>query len=126
MTKIQPRLQRSSNRSWSVPIALSNVPETGRHLDLLADARTRAAIAELAGVPALPRLEASFDVTLHGRHGLHVAGRVSATVGQVCVVTLDAIENEVIEPIDLVFTETAALPLASGAGEEVEIPIDEA
>ena len=33
------------------------------------------------GLPRLPRLEASFDVTRRGRGGLHVVGRVSATVG---------------------------------------------
>ena len=58
---------------------------------------TRAAMAKRAGLAALPRLEASFDVTRHGRGGLHVVGRVSATVGQTCVVTLEPIENEIDE-----------------------------
>ena len=84
-----------------MPVALNEVPETGRHLDLVADAHARAAIAKLAGLAALPRLAASFDVTLHGRDGLHVVGEVSATVHQTCVVTLEPIENEVDEPIDL-------------------------
>ena len=61
---------------WSVPVAVSEVPETGRHLDLVADERTRAAIAKLAGLADLPRLAASFDVTLRGRDGLRVVGRV--------------------------------------------------
>ena len=49
----------------------------------------------------MPRLEATFDVTRLSSNGLHVVGRVSATVGQVCVVTLDPIENEVEEMVDL-------------------------
>jgi hypothetical protein len=118
--------ERSPHRPWSVPVAVSDVPETGRHLELVADAQTRDAIAELAGLVALPRLRGSFDVTLHGRHGLHVVGRVSATVGQVCVVTLEPIENEVEEEIDLVFTPTAASTIAVGANDEVEIPADDA
>jgi uncharacterized metal-binding protein YceD (DUF177 family) len=101
------------------------VPETGRHLDLAANPQARAAIAKLAGLAALPRLTASFDVTLHGRHGLHVVGRVSATVGQTCVVTLEPIENEIDEAVDLVFTPDAA-PAFSDRGGEIEIPADDA
>ncbi len=69
----------------------------------MADENTRAAVAESIGLRALPRLEASFDVSRHGREGLHVVGRVSATVGQTCVVTLEPIDNEIDEAVDLVF-----------------------
>src|SRR5262249_58795616 len=75
---------------WSVPLARSEVPETGRHLDIVADGETRAAIAKLAGLIGLPRLEATFDVTPRGRAGPPVAGQVSATVGAACRVTLEA------------------------------------
>jgi hypothetical protein len=47
-------------------------------------------------------------VSRHGTEGLRVVGRVCATVGQVCVVTLDPIENEVEEMVDLVFVPGAA------------------
>ena len=124
--KSQHGSQRGGDRPWSVPVALSDVPETGRHLDLAADAQARAAIARLAGLGALSRLRASFDVTLHGRQGLRVVGRVSATVGQTCVVTLEPIENEIDEAIDLVFTPHAASPASVRGGEEVEIPADDA
>jgi len=100
---------------WSVPLAIHDVPETGHHVDLTADERTRAAVAKLAGLRALPRLQASFDVTRRGSERLHVAGRVSATVGQTCVVTLEPIDNEVEEAIDLDF---APPPSASAAGDE--------
>ena len=112
--------QRSSKRPWSVPLTLRDVPESGRHFDLFADKQTRAAVAEHAGLAALPRLEASFDVTPHGRGGLHVVGRVSATVGQTCVVTLEPLENEIDEAIDLVFAPAGAPPVVGGA--EVEVP----
>jgi uncharacterized metal-binding protein YceD (DUF177 family) len=51
----------------------------------------------------VPRVEANFDVMRHGRDGLHVRGRVSATVRQTCVVTLEPVENEIDEPVDLTF-----------------------
>src|SRR5262245_14412791 len=111
------RPERRPGRPWSVPLALSDVPESGRHLDLIADRQTRDAVAEHAGLSALPRLEASFDVMPHERGGLHVVGRVSATVGQTCVVTLEPVENEVEEAIDLVFTHSDTVGSA-----DVEIP----
>ena len=70
---------------------------------------------------SLPRLEATFDVALHGRDGLHVTGRVTATVGQSCVVTLEPIESEVIEDIDLVLAPAAAPVIVEEDGGKVEI-----
>jgi hypothetical protein len=119
------RVERMSERGWSVPLAVSGVPATGRHLDLVADERVRAAVAKLAGLIALPRLAAHFDVSPQGGGGLHVVGRVSATVGQICVVTLEPIENEIDEPIDLVFAPVSAPSLEHGGG-EVEIAIEDA
>jgi uncharacterized metal-binding protein YceD (DUF177 family) len=93
---------------WQVPVAVDDVAEEGQHFDLAADADTRAALARIAGLRDLPRLEAVFDVTRHGQGGLRVAGRVSATVGQSCVVTLEPLANEVNEDVDLVFLPGAA------------------
>jgi hypothetical protein len=113
-------------RPWSVPVAVREVPETGRQLTLAADERTRAAIAKLAQLRALPRFEAVFDVTRHGRDGLRVAGRLSATVGQVCVVTLEPMDNDVEEHVDLVFAPSVAPPLvASEVVDEVEITTED-
>jgi Large ribosomal RNA subunit accumulation protein YceD len=106
-----------------MPLAASDVPDGGRHLELLAGEGVRAAIARLGGLAALPRLEAVFDVTPRGRGGLHVVGRVSATVGQICVVTLEPIENEVEEPIDVVFAPDAAPSLDD---REVEVTDEDA
>ena len=126
MTTPERKSDRAPALPWSVPIAVSDVPEAGRHLDLDADPQTRAAIAKLAGVTAVARLTASFDVTLRGRGGLHVVGSVSAAVGQTCVVTLDPVENEIEEPIDLVFVPAAAMSPTEHGGAEVEVPAEDA
>ena len=99
----------ASNRSWSVPVRLDEVPETGLHLDLAADAGARAAVAAAAGVNDVPQLTAGFDVARHGRDGLRVVGTVSARVSQTCVVTLEPVENEIEEQIDLVFAPASGL-----------------
>jgi uncharacterized metal-binding protein YceD (DUF177 family) len=94
---------RAPDPAWSMKVLAGELPEAGRHFELVADAPTRTALAEQMGLRALSRLRASFDVTRRGRDGLHVMGQVSATVGQNCVVTLDPLESEVAEEIDLVF-----------------------
>jgi Large ribosomal RNA subunit accumulation protein YceD len=92
---------------WQVPIAVEDVAEVGEHLDLAADAQTRAAVARMAGLRDLPRFEAAFDVSRHGQGGLRVVGKVSATVGQTCVVTLEPLANEVTEDVDLLYVPQA-------------------
>jgi hypothetical protein len=96
-------MSRAVAHPWSVPVAVREVPVTGRHFDLAPDASIRAAVAQSLGLHVLPRLEATLDVSRHGDEGLRLVGRVSATVGQVCVVTLEPIENELEEQIDVVF-----------------------
>ena len=89
-----PKRQKNVPAPWQVPVAPEYVPEDGRYFDLAADAQTRTGVARIAGLRDLPRLQASFDVRRHGG-GLHVAGRVSATTGQTCVVTLEPLTNEI-------------------------------
>ncbi len=104
---------------WSHKISVDQVPVTGAHFDLAADDATRAQLAAIAGLRELPRLVASFDVTRTGTEGLHVAGEVNATVGQNCVVTLEPIENDLSEAIDVTFVPDFAPTIADEQGEAV-------
>jgi uncharacterized metal-binding protein YceD (DUF177 family) len=105
----------ASKIPWSVPVRRDDVPENGLHRELVADEATRAAVAAVAGVKALPRLQASFDLSRQG-NGLKLAGEVSATVEQTCVVTLEPMTSDVRESIDLVF-----LPAEAEAEPEPEL-----
>jgi uncharacterized metal-binding protein YceD (DUF177 family) len=87
---------------WRVPVPLENVPDTGLHLDVDADEEVRARLAALAGVRNVSRLRASTDLARHG-DGLRATGRVTATVGQICVVSLEPLENSVDEAFDVLF-----------------------
>jgi uncharacterized metal-binding protein YceD (DUF177 family) len=106
-----------SKEVWRVPVRLEDIPETGRTFALSADPSTLAAIARAAGVNGVSRLDAAFDVFRQGE-GVKVTGTVAATVQQTCVVTLDPIENEVQENVDLLFSPR--VPASSSA-----IPTDE-
>ena len=106
---------------WSAPVRLDEIPQTGLRLDLAPDAATCAAVAVAAGVNGVARLHAGFDLARHGRDGLRVVGTVAATVRQTCVVTLDPVENEIEEGIDLVF-----VPASVATGNEVNVSVDAA
>jgi hypothetical protein len=113
--------------SWSVPIAVAQIPDTGLHRDIEADAAALQAMAELAGLREILFARASLDVTPKGGGRFHVAGRVQARVGQTCVVTLDPIENDIDEPIDLIFAPPEQIPqladlIDDAAESDTEIP----
>jgi hypothetical protein len=110
---------------WRVPLAQSSVTTSGLHVDLTADERVRSRLARVAGLESLPRLSASFDVTLHGRGGLRVAGRVSATVRQTCGITLEPFDNEVNEAIDVVFRPDVAEFSAEKSSTGAEIALED-
>ena len=110
----KPSSKTASKLPWSIPVALAEIPEDGKHFNLVADEATRAEVAKVAGLRALPRLHARFDLARQGSDALRVNGEVSATVAQNCVVTLDPMDNEVKEEVNLVFTP----PSSHHAGEE--------
>jgi Large ribosomal RNA subunit accumulation protein YceD len=119
-----PKSEGKMQPPWSVPVAQGEMPPSGRHFHIIAEEHTRAAVARLAGVLDLPRLEASFDLTPHGDNGLRVIGRVCATVTQTCSVSLEPMTSEVTEEFDLVF-----LPSPAGAPtttrREVEVLLED-
>ena len=94
---------------WHFPVAVEDVAESGERFELVADAEVRSAVARVAGLYDLPRLEANFEVRRHGAGGLHVTGRISARVGQTCVVTLEPLTNDVAEDVDLLFVPRSAV-----------------
>jgi uncharacterized metal-binding protein YceD (DUF177 family) len=100
--------------AWNAPFAVSDIPETGRHVDLVADDKTREVLAKVANLNALPRLEADFDLTHTGSGRVHVSGRVAATVVQTCVVTLEPVESIIEEAVDLTFQPEGASGGAAG------------
>ena len=103
---------------WSVPIAVLQIPDTGLHRDLEADPAIRAAMAEVAGLREIISANASLDVTPGSGGRFHVTGRVRARIGQTCVVTLDPIENDIDEPIDLMFAPPEQIPVLADLVDE--------
>jgi hypothetical protein len=99
----------NSKPVWSVPVDVEDIADTGLHMEIEAPSEVRAALAETAGLRDVKRLKATIDLAKHGER-VDVLGRVNATVGQTCVVTLEPIDNEIDEAVDVVFA-----PMSSGA-----------
>ena len=112
---------------WSVRVVVAQIPDTGLHSDFEAGPAARAAMAEVAGLREILSAKASFDVTPERGGRVHVAGRVRARIGQTCVVSLGSIENDIDEPIDLIFAPPEQIPVLSdlvdeAAESDAEIP----
>ncbi len=116
-----------TNIPWSFPVLVAQVPEAGLHQALDTTAAQRERMAATAGVKAMPQAEASFDIVPAAGGRFHVTGRVRARVEQTCVVTLDPVENQVDEPIDVEFAPPSQIPVSAKSvqkdqGEDAEIP----
>jgi Large ribosomal RNA subunit accumulation protein YceD len=112
---------KDSADPWSIPIVVAQIPDTGLHREFEAGPATRAAMAEVGGLREILSARASLDVTPKGEGRVHVAGRVQARIGQICVVSLDPIENDIDEAIDLIFAPPDQIPeLASLVDESIE------
>ncbi|QQO37387.1 DUF177 domain-containing protein [Bradyrhizobium diazoefficiens] len=92
---------------WRAPVTVAHIPDTGLHRELEASAAERHAMADLAGVREILSAQASFDVVPKSGGRVQVTGHVRARVGQTCVVTLDPMESEIDEEVDLIFAPEA-------------------
>jgi uncharacterized protein DUF177 involved in 23S rRNA accumulation len=104
--------------AWRAVVPVAQIPQKGLHREIEADQATRAIMAEAARLRELPSARASFDLTPQSGGRVHVSGRVQARVGQTCVVTLEPLENDIDEEVDLIFA-----PLQQIA--ELAVPADE-
>jgi uncharacterized metal-binding protein YceD (DUF177 family) len=112
-------MKRDPSRDpWRVPINVAQIPEGGLHRELEADAPARTAIAELAGLRDISSARAAFDLAHRSGGRVHVVGRVQAKLGQICVVTLESIENEIDEMVDLLFAPAQEIAPQSDANED--------
>ncbi|MDA9510943.1 phosphodiesterase [Bradyrhizobium sp. CCBAU 11386] len=92
---------------WRAPVIVAQIPDTGLHREIEASAAERKVMAEVAGVREILSANASFNVVPKSGGRIQVTGHVRARVGQTCVVTLDPIENEIEEEVDLTFAPEA-------------------
>ncbi|MBN9586786.1 MAG: phosphodiesterase [Afipia sp. 62-7] len=115
------------NLVWSVPVTVAQLPESGLRQRVEADSAQREAIAAAVGVTAVLQAVADFDLMPVADGRVDVRGRVKARVEQACVVTLDPVENEIDETVDVTFAPPSRIaaspkPAQADEGEEADIP----
>ena len=84
-------------------IDTDTLPDTGTVVKFTASAEECAALAAFYDVPAVTAFSAEVLVKPWRAAGVSVSGHVTATIEQVCVVTLEPVTNTVNEDIDLRF-----------------------
>ena len=99
-----------SRDPWRAFVPVMQIPDGGLHREIEADEATRAAMAEIAGLREIAYARAAFDLKPRSGGQVHVAGRVQAQVGQNCVVTLEPLENDIDEEVDLIFAPSEQIP----------------
>jgi uncharacterized metal-binding protein YceD (DUF177 family) len=104
-----------SRDPWRALVNVAQIPDSGLHREIEADDRARVAMAEAAGLRDIASVRAAFDLSHRSGGRVHVAGRVLAKVGQTCVVTLEPIENEIDEEVDLIFAPAEEISPESDA-----------
>src|SRR4051794_24182209 len=105
---------------WRVPVIVAQIPDTGLHRKLEASAAERQAMAEMAGLREVVSVQADFDVVPKSGNRIQVTGHVRARIGQTCVVTLDPMETDIDETVDLIFAPPDQIPEMADLVDEAE------
>lgn len=92
-----------SDLPYSHMISIADLPPLGLHLKLEPDAATTAALARHVGVLEAEGILATLHIVPEGREGMHVSGRLRASVRQTCGVTLEPFDAPIDEEIDVHF-----------------------
>ena len=104
-------------------VRVDTIPAAGRDIEVAPSAEECAEAAAQIGVTSVDRLE----VKLHAvkfRGGIRVTGRLTATVTQPSVVTLEPLQQEISEPIDRIFLPGGEKPYAGPADAEVFVNLE--
>jgi uncharacterized metal-binding protein YceD (DUF177 family) len=100
---------KSHEVSWSMPVIVAELHDSGFRVSLEANEAERTEIAHVAGLRDLSKLSATFELTPLGHDKVRLVGQVDAVVGQSCVVTLDPVENTLSEPVNLIFAPASTI-----------------
>ncbi|MBB4198891.1 hypothetical protein CCR94_09440 [Rhodoblastus sphagnicola] len=92
---------------FSRTVAVDSVGDGGLNVKFAATPEECAELARLDDLVALRDFSVEAQLTRRGRDGLVARGRVKAIVTQTCVVTLEAFDSTIDEPIEVTFAPEA-------------------
>jgi len=106
----------------SRPVSVARLPEEGLEVAIEATQEERSELARDFSVDGIHELRGRFRLKGSERR-VHVEGRVSAKVSQICVVTLEPFDSDVEEDVEVDFAPPAAVVSeAVGANPDHEPP----
>ena len=111
----------AGDRPFSYPVKVGHISANPVDVHLEADDTELKGLAALWNVLSVESLTADVKISRWKRDGVRMKGHVQAKIVQACVVTLEPIENEIQEDVDLVFAPDAVVDLS-----EVEVSDDDA
>lgn len=103
----QERSSRLERGPLFRPLKVHDVPDTGLDLTIEAAPEELAAIAADADLPAVSRLSVTYAIAPRSGGRVHVSGDLTATITQICGVSLDPFDSDVTQLIDLIFAPEA-------------------
>jgi hypothetical protein len=90
---------------FSFAVLVRDIPAEGRRFSFAADDEQRRDLAPLLAIPAVSSLRAELEVRPAMGGAFRVRGTITASVVQTDVVTLEPIEQEIVEEIDMTLME---------------------
>ena len=99
---------RQALAPFSRPLKVDDLPDDGLAMTIEATPAECAAVADDIGLPAIGALAASFRIAEQPGGRVQVDGEVKAHIGQVCVVSLEPFESDVVQPIAMTFAHVKA------------------
>jgi hypothetical protein len=103
---------QSRGKLFSHLVNVEEVPEQGIDLAISADASVRQALAAADGLAAIESLEADVHVARRGISEFNVSGTLRAKVTQVCVLSLEPFDTDIVEEIDVDFAPPSKAAVA--------------
>lgn len=116
-----------ASKPFCYAVNVTDIPEAGLDLSISADPEALHALAAADGLENIARLDAEFHLTRKAVDRVNVSGEVRAKITQICVVSLEPFESELVEPIDVDFAPPevaaaiAAREAAHGEGSAHEL-----
>ncbi len=104
---------------FSYPIIVDDIPIDGLDVLIAADEATLKALAKADDLPNIASLEAIFHLSPKLGQRINVSGEMRATITQICVVTLEPFDSNIVEPIDVDFAPPEMLQ------DDVSVPLGE-
>jgi hypothetical protein len=101
-----------TGKIFSHLVPVDEVPEQGLDLTISADSATRQALAAADGLAGIESLQADFHIARRGLAEFNVSGNLRARIMQVCVLSLEPFDTDIVEEIDVDFAPATALAAA--------------